>query len=422
MKEIFYGSNNLVYLDISNFNMKKLEYYSNAFSDKDKIIFINVFNVKYDKIASKEFRKTKNIIFICQSEDIIKNKKAINCCDFNFEYNICENMPTIFGTTYIQESTFIEPQSTISSIFIDNNIETTYVPESIFNTYKIETTLIDIPTNNPIIETTSLLKETTIVTSESSTQSISSNENVLPSTDIKGLTNIFKESDLETNSFTKISTSIIKETTGAKSKTSNIIHSTSILTEKDNILTTSLPGKITVLTTTLVDTQQTTSNLFSTSKEEVNEKTTYTDKISSSEMEEIKTSELEKIPTTILSINPKGSTTSKIETTQTKNIGTTGLTTSNVDILETIREKVDSKEINTFNIPTTSQPKSEPIASEPSTSETKHEPTSELSTSERKPEPITSEPSTSERKPEPTTSEPRTSEPKPEPSTSQPKH
>ena len=422
MKEIFYGSNNLVYLDISNFNMKKLEYYSNAFSDKDKIIFINVFNVKYDKIASKEFRKTKNIIFICQSEDIIKNKKAINCCDFNFEYNICENMPTIFGTTYIQESTFIEPQSTISSIFIDNNIETTYVPESIFNTYKIETTLIDIPTNNPIIETTSLLKETTIVTSESSTQSISSNENVLPSTDIKGLTNIFKESDLETNSFTKISTSIIKETTGAKSKTSNIIHSTSILTEKDNILTTSLPGKITVLTTTLVDTQQTTSNLFSTSKEEVNEKTTYTDKISTSEREEIKTSELEKIPTTILSINPKGSTTSKIETTQTKNIGTTGLTTSNVDILETIREKVDSKEINTFNIPTTSQPKSEPIAPEPSTSETKHEPTSELSTSERKPEPITSEPSTSERKPEPTTSEPRTSEPKPEPSTSQPKH
>ena len=103
MKEIFYECDNLVYIDISNFNMEKCEYYSNAFSSKDKIIYINLFNLRYDKIFSEEFRKTNSIIFICQSEFIINNERAFNCCEFNFEYNVCEIMLTTIVNTYIQD-------------------------------------------------------------------------------------------------------------------------------------------------------------------------------------------------------------------------------------------------------------------------------------------------------------------------------
>ena len=517
MKEIFYGNDNLVYIDISNFNMEKCEYYSNAFSNKNKIVFINVFNVKYDKIASKEFRKTNDIIFICQSEDIIKNKKAINCCEFNFEYNICENMPTIFVSTYFQESTFIRPQSTIftdKTIFTedklmttnliendkiidstfakektDSIIKTTYIPEetegftdfrstifnkpttfiipetkefessfleersqsttnvleSLFNTSKIETTLINIPKTNPIIETTSSFKETTRVTPESSTQSVSTNENAFPSTDIK-------ESDLKTISFTEIPTSIIKETIEAITKTSSIVHSTFVPTEKRNILITSLPGKMTVPTTISIDNQQITSNFYSTSKEEITEKNTYVEEKITSEREEIKTSDLVKIPTTELNINIKTSTNSKVDTTIT-NIGTTGVTTSNVNILETTKninvpttfiegivepitsknnilettnEKVDSKEISTSNIPTTSEPKQESTISQPKQEPTAYEPKHESTISQPKQEPTTSEPTTSEPKQESTISQPKdeptTSNPIPESTTSEPKN
>ena len=539
MNKIFYGCDNLIYIDISNFNMEKCEYYSNAFSSKDKIIFINLFRVKYDKIASEEFRKTNNIIFICQSENIIKNQKAINCCEFNFEYNICENMPTTFVTSYIQESTFIKSQSTINMIFTDKTIftedklmttyisennkiidstftkekteslikttyiqeetegftdfrsaifnepttfiapdtkqvessfyeerlqsttnsfkDTSYIPEALFNTSKIETTLINIPTSNLIIETTSSIKETPKVTSEFSTQSISTNENVFPSTDINESTNILKESELKIISFTDIAKSIIKEITGEITKASSIVHTTSIPTEK-KIQTTSLPEKTTALTTTSVENQQSTSNLYSTSKEEITEKTTKTEEKSTSQREEIKSSDLEKVPTSELNIDTKEFTSSKADITQT-NIGTYGLITSNVDILEqttninvptsfeenivepttyknnileTTNEKVDNKEINTSYISTTYEPKQQPSTLEPSRSLPKQEPTtSESSTSEPKQEPSTLEPFTSETITEPTTSEPMqepspsetipesTSESKQEPSTSE---
>ena len=523
MKEIFYECDNLVYIDISNFNMEKCEYYSNAFSSKDKIIYINLFNLRYDKIFSEEFRKTNSIIFICQSEFIINNERAFNCCEFNFEYNVCEIKMTTIVNTYIQESTFIKPQSTISKIFTDEklmttnliendkNIDTTFVkeliskttyipeenesftdfrseifkeattlasetkqvesifmedssksttdsfkdstqvPESLFKTSKIETTLINIPTTNRIIETTSSIKETTRVTSERSTHSVSTNENVFPSTDINESTYIAKETELKTTSFTEIATSIIKETTGEITKTS-IVHSTSIPTEKDNIPTTSFPEKTTIPTTTFVENQHTTSNLYSTSKEEITEKDTYTEEKITSEREEVKTTNLEKLPTTEYNFETTGPTTSKEDTIKT-NIDTMGHTTSNVNILEpttninvptTFKEDIvepatsnnyilettnekEIKEINTSYNPTSSGLKQEPTTSKPSTTEQKQEPTtSEPSTTEPKQEPTISEPSTSEPKLEPTTSEPSTMEQKQEPtiyepSTSEPK-
>ena len=370
MNKIFYGCDNLAYIDISNFNMEKCEYYSNAFSSKDKIIFINVFNVSSDKIVSEEFRKTNNIIYVCQSEDIIKNKKAVNCCEFIIDYNLCENMLTTFVTTYIQESNFIKPQSEINTIFTDKTIftdeklmtthltenntdidttfvkdrtnslikstnipeetenftdfrstifnepttsiipeikqsifleektqstttyfeETTNVLETLFDTSQIETTLINKPTNNPLIETTSLIKETTRVTPESSTQSLSTNENVIPSTNIKELTNHIRESELKTVSFTEIAISIIKEKTGGIIKT------------------------------------KTTSNLYSTSKEEITEKTTYIEEKTTSEREEVKTSSINK---------PK---TEKILTTILNHINLTSIALTEIELPTTIIE------------------------------------------------------------------------------------
>ena len=527
MNKIFYGCDNLAYIDISNFNMEKCEYYSNAFSSKDKIIFINVFNVSSDKIVSEEFRKTNNIIYVCQSEDIIKNKKAVNCCEFIIDYNLCENMLTTFVTTYIQESNFIKPQSEINTIFTDKTIftdeklmtthltenntdidttfvkdrtnslikstnipeetenftdfrstifnepttsiipeikqsifleektqstttyfeETTNVLETLFDTSQIETTLINKPTNNPLIETTSLIKETTRVTPESSTQSLSTNENVIPSTNIKELTNHIRESELKTVSFTEIATSIIKEKTGGIIKTNNFVDSTSISTEKENIPITSFLEKTFISTTIPSKNQQTTSNLYSTSKEEITEKTTYIEEKTTSEREEVKTSNLEKIQTTQPNFETTGPTTSKVDIIKS-NIGTIGHTTSNVDnlepttninvpttfkedilepttsnknILETTNEKVDSKEINTSDIIATSEPKQEPTTSEPITQESKQEPTtSEPTTLEPKKESTTYEPTTQERKQESNTSEPTTLEPKQEPTTYEP--
>ncbi len=108
MEKIFYGCDNLAYSDISNFDMSKCENYINMFSSTNSIKFINLFNLANDKTISQVFNKTKTLIFICQSEEIIKNSKAYNCCDYNFELDECENMPsTIFST--IKESTILSP-------------------------------------------------------------------------------------------------------------------------------------------------------------------------------------------------------------------------------------------------------------------------------------------------------------------------
>ena len=519
MKEVFYGCDNLTYLDISNFNMEKCVYCSDIFSQKDKIIFINIFNLKNGTLISEEFSITKNIIFVCQSEDIIINKKAYYCCEFNFEFNECVNMPTTFLTTSLQESTLINPQSTKYPVFTDKTVitddklmttdfihndttlikesisKTTYIPEEIegstdyrntifkepttfitsettkvestflkekaestFNyvkdatnvfetslkTSKIETT--SVPTTNPLIDTTSLNKETTIVTSKSSTESVSTNE--IASTDIKTSTSTVNEQESKTTSFMEILTSIIKETKETITKTSNIVPSTQ--TEKENIPTTSLLEKSTEIPiTTSIENKQKTFSLDSTSKEIITERTT-------SEMQEpeVSTTNLEKVQTTQSNSDTTRLTTSKVDTTQTNtfNVISTGYTTSKVDIeesntnneniaestisesniLETDNSKSDTMDINISNKPTTSEPRIVHTTYESeieSTTSEQKEPESTTSKPEII-EPTTNEPelskSTSKGEIEITTSkpellEPTTSEPeKLEPTTSEP--
>jgi len=519
MKEVFYGCDNLTYLDISNFNMEKCVYCSDIFSQKDKIIFINIFNLKNGTLISEEFSITKNIIFVCQSENIIINKKAYYCCEFNFEFNECVNMPTTFLTTSLQESTLINPQSTKYPVFTDKTVitddklkttdfihndttlikesisKTTYIPEEIegstdyrntifkepttfitsettkvestflkekaestFNyvkdatnvfetslkTSKIETT--SVPTTNPLIDTTSLNKETTIVTSKSSTESVSTNE--IASTDIKTSTSTVNEQESKTTSFMEILTSIIKETKETITKTSNIVPSTQ--TEKENIPTTSLLEKSTEIPiTTSIENKQKTFSLDSTSKEIITERTT-------SEMQEpeVSTTNLEKVQTTQSNSDTTRLTTSKVDTTQTNtfNVISTGYTTSKVDIeesttnneniaestisesniLETDNSKSDTMDINISNKPTTSEPRIVHTTYESeieSTTSEQKEPESTTSKPEII-EPTTNEPelskSTSKGEIEITTSkpellEPTTSEPeKLEPTTSEP--
>ena len=286
MKEIFYGCNNMKYIDISNFDMSNCVFYSDMFSNISNIIYIDLFNLKNDKMISEVFKYTNNLIFICQSEEIIKNKKALNCCEFNFDINECENMPKTIITTIIEKSTFINPQSTINNIFTDKtiltdeelittdfikDIDTTFVKETketstkstyisketegftdirstinkkpttfiakettqlestlleeekadsttnyikdstnileiLFNTSNIETTPINIPTTNPLFDTTSLNEKTTTITSKSSTQSLSTNENEFLTTNKLESTSI---PELKTTSFTEMATSII---------------------------------------------------------------------------------------------------------------------------------------------------------------------------------------------------------------------
>ena len=89
---------------------------------------------------------------------------------------------------------------------------------------------------------------------------MSTNENEVPTTNKLESTNI-PELKIKTTSFTEISTSIIKETTGSITKTSNIIPSTSIITE--NIPTTSLTKETTEIpTTTPTENQPTTERHF----------------------------------------------------------------------------------------------------------------------------------------------------------------
>ena len=507
MKEMFYGCNKLVYIDVSNFNMSKCESYSKMFQGIDFVIYINIFNLTDDKIFYKVFGKTKKTIFVCKNEEIIKNKKAIYCCDFNFEFNKCENMPTTIVTTFLRESTFLNQQSTINSIFTDttilsdekqvttyssennNYIETTFVKEKTetivkttliqeqtegftdfisdinkepttfissdttklestifvekaestsnhikdttnalekpFTTYNIETTQIyDLPSTNLFIDTTSLNKDNTIATSKNTNQPVSTNDNEVPLSYIREPSTINKETELKTNSFTNSLTVLIEETTYSIAKTSNIIPSTSIVNEKKYIQTTSLPKETTSIPTiTSIENQQFTSNLYSTTKEEINLNTIYTDEKTTSEIEKVRTS----IPTTQSNIDSTGPTTSKLDTTQT-----------NFDTKTYTTYKPDLELTTTINEPSTSEIKQNPITSELkqelSSSEIKQEPITselkqELSTSEIKQEPITSElkqePSTSEPKQEPSTSElkqePSTSEPKQDPSTSEPK-
>ena len=63
--------------------------YDNMFSDINSIRFINIYNLKNDKIISYTFNNAYNPILVCQKNIIINNPVVYNCCDSNFKAYEC---------------------------------------------------------------------------------------------------------------------------------------------------------------------------------------------------------------------------------------------------------------------------------------------------------------------------------------------
>ena len=89
MSGMFYGDDSLTNLNIPKFNLINCQSYDNIFSNIDNIRYINLYNVKNDKIISEIFNEAKNPIFVCQSDELITNPKATYCCDYNIITNEC---------------------------------------------------------------------------------------------------------------------------------------------------------------------------------------------------------------------------------------------------------------------------------------------------------------------------------------------
>ena len=89
MSQMFYGCDNLNFVDLSNFNMIECNSYNDLFSNVDNIRYINLYNFKTDKIIDSIFSGKENNFYVCQSEKIISNLNALNCCNYNFITNEC---------------------------------------------------------------------------------------------------------------------------------------------------------------------------------------------------------------------------------------------------------------------------------------------------------------------------------------------
>ena len=89
MGYMFYGCSSLISIDLSNFDMINCNSYDNMFSDISNIRYINIYNLKNDKIIANTFNNMNNRIFVCQKEIIINNPQAYNCCDSNYKTYDC---------------------------------------------------------------------------------------------------------------------------------------------------------------------------------------------------------------------------------------------------------------------------------------------------------------------------------------------
>ena len=164
MNKMFYGCDLLNYIDLSNFNMANCNIYSNMFSEINNIKFINLHNVKNDKYISNAFNKAK-ALFVCQSKKIIKNPKAYNCCDYNFETEECDFIPIIGSTissTLLETSEFMTEYNSFSQL-ISQDISTSNIEfkeaKSSFIEETIESSINSIDNSEKEILLTSYIDE-----------------------------------------------------------------------------------------------------------------------------------------------------------------------------------------------------------------------------------------------------------------------
>ena len=243
ISQIFYGCDSLEILDISNFNMINCASYDNIVSNIKNIIFVNIFNLKNDKVVKNSFNK-KEIFFICQSEFIITNKYALNCCEYNIENNGCDyDLPTEIPST-LEESTEIELTSDSQIRESSHNTEDIeYTPNITNHTSENKTEYI----SDSIIKSTSnqnteIISTKESIPSEKSIPSTTKNEDI-PTTQYSSTKNI------ENIPTTYIST-IIEKTYSTNTNSENnasLLSNTTI----NNIATTSDEYKIDIESTNL---------------------------------------------------------------------------------------------------------------------------------------------------------------------------
>ena len=96
MDYMFYNCNSLKVLDISNFIFSPSVSTEQMFYGLDNLKFINLFEVvDYGPLSLSEINTLDKDFFICQASEIITNPKALNCCEYIIDENICYGNATI---------------------------------------------------------------------------------------------------------------------------------------------------------------------------------------------------------------------------------------------------------------------------------------------------------------------------------------
>ena len=140
MNYLFMWCDKLKYVDISNFNMESISSINRMFYENSNLKYINLYNVKnsYNNLTNTELN-TIDGLFVCQNDNIITNENIIDCCNYDFENDVCYNsgsISTSFSTTYLNEETTDLNEITNSDYiqFSSSNLDITNSSISIIST------------------------------------------------------------------------------------------------------------------------------------------------------------------------------------------------------------------------------------------------------------------------------------------------
>ena len=89
--EIFYGCNSLNYLDLSYLDISNCDN-SNMFSNLSNLIYINLYFFIDNGYMEFIFDELNHDLYVCQETEIISSPWAINCCDYDFYYDLCYDL------------------------------------------------------------------------------------------------------------------------------------------------------------------------------------------------------------------------------------------------------------------------------------------------------------------------------------------
>ena len=150
MDKLFYNCSSLKILDIKNFDLANCESFNEAFTGMNNILYINLKNLKKGIKQENIFESLEKneIFYICQTEIIIDNPYAYNCCEFMENPIVCNYTPP---TTIINIPTTVIPP-------VITTLPKPIITTQIMNVPPIQTTYLkpminNVPTTVPIKET-----------------------------------------------------------------------------------------------------------------------------------------------------------------------------------------------------------------------------------------------------------------------------